>query len=130
MKNASMHALRKFALRLPDVEEGIACEGTAVESRTVRTRKKAFLFLRPKDARLKLDASLTDAAARASKEPDRYAVGGGGWVLVKFDDATDPLRVLERWVAESHSLFASKETKPVKSRAAKATSRAKAKRKK
>jgi hypothetical protein len=101
-----MQALRRFALRLPDTEEGVACAGTALESRTVRTRGKAFLFLRATEARLKLQASLKDAAARAAKEPGRYVVGSGGWVLVKLDDSTDPIRGLEGWIAESHALFA------------------------
>ena len=100
-----MVALRKFALRLPDAEEGVACKGTPLEARTFKIGKKAFLFLRPKEARLKLGASLKDAAKRASKEPDRYVVGASGWVLLKFDDATDPLDVFTRWVSESHALF-------------------------
>jgi hypothetical protein len=95
LKQNSMQALRKFAAQLPDTEEGVACEGTALESRTVRTAGKAFLFLRPNEARLKLGASLKDAAVRASRKPDRYVVGSGGWVRVTFDDSTDPLRT--RW---------------------------------
>ena len=61
----------------------------ALESRTARTRGKAFLFLRATEARLKLQASLKDAAARAAKEPGRYVVGSGGWVLVKLDEIGD-----------------------------------------
>ena len=106
MTPRSMVALRKFALRLQGVEEGVACEGTPLEARTIKVRRKAFLFLRAKEARLKLGASLKDAAKRASKEPDRYVVGANGWVLLRFDDATDPLDVFTRWVAESHALFA------------------------
>lgn len=104
-KHKAMQALRKFALRLPNTEEGVACEGTALESRTIRAGNKAFLFLRPRDARLKLAGSLKEAAAHAAKEPNRYVVGTGGWILVKFDDATDPIGVFERWIAESHALL-------------------------
>lgn len=126
-KRTAMQALRKFALRLPNTEEGVACEGTALESRTIRTGNKAFLFLRPKDARLKLAGSLKEAAARAAKEPDRYVVGTGGWILVKFNDATDSIGVLERWIAESHTLLgAGKPAKRAAKRAAaKPRSRAK-----
>jgi hypothetical protein len=86
-------------------EEGVACEGTALESRTIRTGNKAFLFLRPTDARLKLAGSLKEAAAHAAEAPNRYVVGTGGWILVKFDDATDPTGVVERWIVESHALL-------------------------
>ena len=107
-RQSSMQALRKFALRLPQSEEGVACEGTALESRTIKTQSKAFLFLRSTEARLKLGKSLKEATKLAAKEPEKYRVGAGGWVLVKFDDATDPLDVLQRWVAESHGLFGAK----------------------
>jgi len=70
-KQSTMEALRRFALRRPETEEGVAREGTALESRAVRTRKKAFLFLRPTEARLKLGPSLTDAATRAGSSLPR-----------------------------------------------------------
>ena len=107
-KSTSMLALRTFALRLAETEEGIACKGTLLESRTIKTRGKAFLFLRPTEARLKLGASLKEAAARAAKSPDRCVVGTGGWVKLKLDDASDPLDVYRRWIAESHALFGKK----------------------
>ena len=104
-KPTSMQALRAFALRLPETGEGIACKGTAFETRTIWTKGRAFLFLRPIDARLKLSASSKDAVARAAKEPERYEVGSGGWVEIRLDGANDRLDMLERWVAESHGLF-------------------------
>src|SRR5215470_18046212 len=58
--------LRSIATRLPDVEQGIACKGTALESVTYQVRKKAFLFVGPKAARLKLDQSLGDARKLAA----------------------------------------------------------------
>jgi YjbR len=105
VKPTTMQALGQFALRLPETEEGIACEGTALESRTMKRKGKAYLFLRAIDLRLKLAASVEEAAALAAKEPARYQVGAGGWTLVKLDGATDRLDVLKRWVEESHSLF-------------------------
>lgn len=128
MKQTSMQALRKLALRLPGTEEGVACAGTALEARTIRAGSKAFLFLRPQEARLKLDASLKEAAARASKEPGRYVVGKGGWVLIRLDDSKDALEVLGRWIAESHGLFAAK--KPATPAAARGTGKARSKPKK
>jgi hypothetical protein len=42
--------LMKIARALPDVTEGVACEGTALESRTFKRGTKAFLFVGTKDA--------------------------------------------------------------------------------
>lgn len=73
-------------MKLPDVEVGVACKGTALESTTYNVRKKAFLFVGPKEARLK----------RAS-----------GWV--KFDLATPPpKRELTSWITESHGLMSTR----------------------
>jgi hypothetical protein len=105
-QSTTMQTLRKFALKLPDTTEGVACAGTALESRTVRTRDKAFLFLRPTELRLKLGASLPDASKRAARDPDHFQAGTGGWVQVKFAGATDPIAVLQDWIAESHALYA------------------------
>ena len=101
-----MQVLLEYALSLPQTEEGIVCEGTAIESRTVKAKKKAFLFLRTTEARLKLAASLEEAAALAARDPNRYSVGAHGWVLVKFEGPSRfPLDVLKRWVKESYSLL-------------------------
>jgi hypothetical protein len=54
-------AMRQAALRCPDVEEGIACKGTAVECSAFKARKKTFLFVRAEDARVKLHESLVEA---------------------------------------------------------------------
>jgi hypothetical protein len=106
-----MQVLLEYALRLPQTEEGVACEGTALESHTVKTNKKAFLFLRATEARLKLAASLKEAAALAAQDANRYSVGAHGWVLVKFEDSSDyPLDILKRWVKESYLLFGNSKT--------------------
>lgn len=80
MSSKPMESLKTFALRLPDVQKGVACEGTAVERVTFKAGKKAFLFLGVGDAMVKLQKSIADAAKRAKKEPGRYKAGAGGWV--------------------------------------------------
>ncbi len=99
--------LRKIALRLPGTEEGVACEGTALEKRTIRTGGKAFLFLGANDATLKLRDSLDEVVRLAANEPSRYRAGSSGWVTVKLDGEAPAAR-LRSWIAESHALFAKK----------------------
>ena len=102
-------SLRDTALKYPETEEGVACEGTALEKRTVKVRGKAFLFLGPKDLMLKLTASLDDANSRAAKEPERYKVGAHGWVTITHGDvATLPHAVIVEWIRESYRLAAPK----------------------
>jgi hypothetical protein len=105
-----MEALRKFALRYPEAEEGIACEGTAVESRTVKVRNKAFVFLGLTDVRVKLRDCLAEAAELAAKEPECYSVGAPGWVKATFRPGqSPPPGLLERWIDESYRLLAPKQ---------------------
>ena len=40
MKPNLPQRLRAFALSLPDAEEGVACEGTTLEKRTIKVGKK------------------------------------------------------------------------------------------
>ena len=102
-----MQALRKAALRYPGTEEGVACEGTPIESRTVKARNKAFLFLTVGHARLKLRESLDEATKLAKKRPDELQVGSGGWVKASLGaDGSTPVEVLERWIGESYRLMA------------------------
>jgi hypothetical protein len=95
-------ALRKAALRLPDVEEGVACEGTAVESRTFKIGKRAFLFVRPAAVMLKVDKS-AEAVRRLAAKDSRYRIGAGGWVTVALGSAPrPPLRLIAGWMNESY----------------------------
>ena len=94
-----MPDLRAIALALPDVEQGIACAGTVLESRTYRTGNKAFLFVSKKDARLKLGASASAA------EKLGFKVGANGWVTVPLD-ALPPAATTKRWIKESYALLA------------------------
>jgi len=105
-------ALRKAALSLPDVEEGVACEGTAVESRTFKIGKKAFLFVRPAAFMLKVDES-AEAAKRLAEKDGRYRIGAGGWVTVTLGSAPPPpLRLIAGWMNESYrGMAASKRRK-------------------
>ena len=89
--------LGKIALALVDVDQGIACAGTALESRTYRTRKKAFLFVSTKQARLKLETSAPEARKLGC------AVGANGWVTLPLD-ALPAAPIVKRWIAESHAL--------------------------
>lgn len=91
--------LGAIALALPDVERGIACAGTALESRSYLTRGKAFLFVSKKDARLKLVPSSSEAKKLGFK------VGANAWVTIPLD-AVPTTAIAKRWVAESHSLVA------------------------
>ena len=88
-----------IALALPDVEQGIACAGTSLESRTYQVKKKSFLFISKDQARKKLDASAFEARKLG------FAVGANGWVTVPLD-ALPAAAVLKRWIAESYALIA------------------------
>lgn len=106
--------LRKIALRLAGVEEGVACKGTALESATFSTRKKSFLFLSEKHARLKLGASQAEAKELAAREPGQYRVGANGWVTISLTSGVPPLKRMERWIAESHGEYAATAKKRAK----------------
>jgi hypothetical protein len=104
-------ALRKAALRLPGVEEGVACEGTAAESRTFKIGKRAFLFVRPAALMLKVDES-AETVRRLANEDSRYRIGAGGWVTVTLGSLPPPLRLIARWMNESYrGMAASKRRK-------------------
>lgn len=94
-----MPDLAAIALALPDVQQGVACAGTTLASRTFAVRNKTFLFLSAKEARLKLEASLA-AAGDAG-----HGVGANGWVKLDLG-ALPTIAVLRRWIAESHALMA------------------------
>ena len=104
--SAPMKALRRAALRHPDVHEGVSCEGTSLEKRTVKAHNKAFVFLGVADVMVKLRASLPEARRLAKKEPARYKAGAHGWVTARLDGDGPPLAQLERWIDESYDLIA------------------------
>jgi hypothetical protein len=101
-RDAIVATLQRAAERLPDVEQGIACAGTVIESRTYKIGGKAFLFLGPKVARFKLIDSAKEMAARAKKEGTRYSIGAGGWAALTLDGKSPVKGDLEKWVGESY----------------------------
>lgn len=103
-----MPTLRELALAFPETDEGVACEGTPLERRTIRVKKKAFLFLGAEDALLKLHDSLPEAEALAAREPERYKPGAHGWVSIKWHGKKPPIPLLRRWIEESYRLIAPK----------------------
>ncbi len=102
-----VQALRKAALRHPDVEETVACQGTSVESASFKVKGKAFLFLRAGTAMVKLDKSRAEAARLAAKAPDRCKAGAQGWTTITLGgDSAVPPELLKRWIDESYALMA------------------------
>ena len=110
--------LRDAALAHPGVTEGIACEATAAEKRTLEVNGKAFLFLGLADALFKLDASLADARAVAATSPATCRVGKTGWVKL---DAPISTRRMTAWIGESYALAATARDAQTKTPAAKGT---------
>jgi len=102
--------LATIARALPGVEQGIACAGTALESRTYQVKGKSFLFVSKQQARLKLAASAPEARKLG------FAVGANGWVTLPLD-GLPAAAVLERWVGESHALISGAGGRPRAKRA-------------
>ena len=104
--NAAMKGLHAGALALPDTDEGVACEGTAIESRTVKVRGKAFAFFGPGSLRLKLGKSLAKAQAIGAKDA-RVVAGAGGWIKIVDDGGGAlPRAPIAKWIVESYELMA------------------------
>ncbi|NNE94227.1 MAG: MmcQ/YjbR family DNA-binding protein [Verrucomicrobiales bacterium] len=99
--------LRKFALSLPEAEEGVVCSNLSFKS-----GKKNFFFLGVKDdtwdIRLKLGDSLPEAEALAARD-SRFEPGKGGWTYAEFAlDEAPPDGLLEKWIEESFRLLVPK----------------------
>ena len=93
--------LRAAALALPEVEEAIACKGTALECASFKVRGKSFLFAGQKDWKVKLVESQKEALAK----PASCKVGAQGWVTIANGDAL-PTAVVKRWIGESYRIMA------------------------
>lgn len=94
-----MTTIDKLALALPDVERGVACAGTTLESRTFRVKGKAFLFVSREHVRLKLERSSAEARKHGAE------VGAGGWTKLALG-AVPAQAILKRWIGESYELLA------------------------
>ena len=99
----AVETLCKLALSLADVEEKVACAGTAIEQASFRTGGKSFLFAQRKGdlaiVRFKLEQSI--AAAQAT---DGVEVGKGNWTTARIPLGKAPSATLKRWVRESYAL--------------------------
>lgn len=94
------------AAGIPGVSTGVACAGTALESRTFTAGSKAFLFVGTKDVRLKLGPSLPKARALAQRYPHGVRVGAGGWTTIALQADPGPTAAtLRTWVSESHAMI-------------------------
>ncbi len=111
-----------LALALPDVEEGVACKGTAIQSVTCKVKGKAFLFLRPGNMMLKLEES-TDQATELSRETSgSMTVGKGGWVTIRdYHFKKIKISIIKTWITESHGLFANSQSRKKAKRKAERT---------
>ena len=103
-----VEALRKHALRYPEVDAGAVCANTAFKA-----GKKSFFFLGVRDdhfhVRVKLTDSYADAEKLAKKSPDTYEPGMHGWTKATFQVGEAPPRgLLERWIEESYRNLAPK----------------------
>lgn len=101
-----MLVLRRFAMRLPEAEEGTSCV-----NRAFRARGKAFAYLGMKADRYKLMVKLTASIPRAEalqkRRPDSYSVGKHGWTTVWLRHTEKaPKGLLEGWIEESYRVLA------------------------
>ena len=100
----TLRAVREAARRLPDVEEGISCEGTPLERRTFKTKKKAFVFFGKKDGAV--DVMLKLAASIPEAKKLGFEAGANGWTKCVFAEGEAPPKgVLDRFITESHALM-------------------------
>ena len=104
---ALVQALRSIALAIPDCVEGVACQGTPLESHSFGVRGKSFLFLTLHDSgctvRLKLRGSQAEATRLGMESPGRFVLGAHGWATVTLAPGESaPSGLIERWIDESY----------------------------
>ncbi|MEM7236066.1 MAG: hypothetical protein AAF517_28125 [Planctomycetota bacterium] len=136
-------ALCAMAAEFPEVDSGTSCNQSAF-----KTKKVAFLYVGPGakgegfKAMFKLDGSRDQAAKLAKEQPDRFALGVGQWVTVRFTaEKPLPKSIWSKWLKESYELScggtkkktakkAATKKKTAKKKAAKSTTVKKAAKKK
>lgn len=101
-----MRALIASAAKLPGVTEGIACAGTALESRTLTIEGKAFAFFGPSVMRVKLARSLPAAEKLARTRPGSCVPSASGWTKCTLGPGMLPVTTLAKWITESYRMFA------------------------
>jgi hypothetical protein len=101
-----VRALIAAAAKLPGAEEGVACAGTALESRTLKIGGKAFAFFGPSDLRVKLSRSLPAAEKLARTKPGSCIPSAAGWTKCTLGPGMLPVTTLAKWIHESYRLFA------------------------
>ena len=120
----AVETLCKLALSLADVEEKVACAGTAIEQASFHTGGKSFLFAQRKGdlaiVRFKLDQSIAAAEATEGVE-----VGKGNWTTARIPLSKAPSAALKRWVRESYALSVKPKSSRKKASKKKAASRKK-----
>ncbi len=107
----SLTMLHKLAHAHANVQQGVACAGTSLESLTFCVGKKAFLFVAARDdslqLRFKLGPSLAAMKALADNDPEHFEAGKAGWCKATFAQARPPSqKQLKLWIAESYTLSA------------------------
>jgi hypothetical protein len=103
------HVVRSIVSRLGDVQIGVACKGTVVESTTFGSGGKVFLFMQLKDGsmslRLKLGPSAPEAGRLASREPERFSIGSQKWAKLTLGASEElPADLLRKWIEESRDV--------------------------
>jgi predicted DNA-binding protein (MmcQ/YjbR family) len=104
--HAPEHALRKYALGLPQ-----AYEDFPWGHRAFRVNKKVFVFLAWDDGVFTLTAKLPQVLALSLPfaEPTGYGMGKSGWVTARFSGRDEvPVGLLCRWIDESYRAVAPK----------------------
>lgn len=101
----SIKALREFAMRYPEADEGTSCNKAAF-----RARKKAYLYIGSKadawNVMLKVKDSKADVEQLAGEKPDQYSVNAAGWVTARFGkNEAAPKRRFTKWIDESYRLI-------------------------
>ncbi|MEM9645740.1 MAG: hypothetical protein AAF989_12190 [Planctomycetota bacterium] len=98
--------IREKATAMDDVEKGTSCNQSSFKA-----GRGSFLFIGPGakgigfKAMFRLEDSLPQARSLASKDPDRFQVGSGGWVTARFTaEKTLPKTIWAMWLQESYDI--------------------------
>lgn len=101
-------ALRKHGLSFPEVTEEFPWG-----HRTLKVKKKAFVFMGVEDGAFSLSVKLPESGQAALMlpfaGPTRYGLGKSGWVSARFKkNEKVPVGLLTQWLTESYRAVAPK----------------------